>query len=208
VLSLRELERAAAILRREIVGHRVQQIVQTDATSVALELYGGGEAAGRRRWLVLSCDPERARVGMTREAPAASGTAPRFAQFLRAHLRGARVRSVELQGGERELALRAQGEQEWTLLLAIFGRRSNVVVLDAEGRIAQALRPLADTRPELAQGGPWQQPGRCRAPGRTASRLSPTRTISPRSRRTTPSARARTARTTCAGASRGHCARR
>jgi predicted ribosome quality control (RQC) complex YloA/Tae2 family protein len=155
VLSLRELERAAAILRREIVGHRVQQVVQPDATSVALELFGEG-----RRWLRLSCDPECARVGMAREAPASSGAPPRFAQYLRAHLRGTRVQSVELQGGERELALRVHGEEDWTLLLAIFGRKSNLVVLDAEGRIAQALRPLAETRPELAQGGPWQQPGR------------------------------------------------
>jgi predicted ribosome quality control (RQC) complex YloA/Tae2 family protein len=159
LLSLRELERAAAILRREIVGHRVQQVVQPDATSVALELFGGEEES-RRRWLCFSCDPERARVGIAREAPAASGTAPRFAQYLRAHLRGTRVQSVELQGNERELALRVHGEEDWTLLLAIFGRRSNVVVLDAEGRITQALRPLADTRPELAQGAPWQQPGR------------------------------------------------
>jgi predicted ribosome quality control (RQC) complex YloA/Tae2 family protein len=156
VLSLRELERAAAILHRDIAGHRVQQAVQLDATSIALELYGGGE----RRWLVLSCDPERARVGAASEAPAASGPAPRFAQYLRAHLRGARVRAVELQGGERELALRLRAEEDWTLLLAIFGRKSNLVVLDAEGRITQALRPLADTRPELAQGAAWRQPGR------------------------------------------------
>src|SRR5258706_13578439 len=110
MLSLRELERAAAILRREIVGHRIQQVVQPDAASVVLELYGGdGEA--RRRWLVLSCDPERARVGEPREAASGGGTAPRFAQYLRAHLRGARVRDVELIDGERQLALRAVGAE-------------------------------------------------------------------------------------------------
>lgn len=160
MLSLRELERAAAILRREIVGHRIQQIVQPDATSVVLELYGGAE--GRRRWLALSCDPERARVGAPSEAPGSGGaSAPRFAQYLRAHLRGARVREVELLDGERQLALRASGaEGDLALLLAIFGRKSNLVALDAEDRIALALRPLAETRPELAQGGPWQPPGR------------------------------------------------
>jgi predicted ribosome quality control (RQC) complex YloA/Tae2 family protein len=163
VLSLRELERAAAILRREIVGHRIQQIVQPDPTSVALELFGGAEPAraGRRRWLCLSCHPEHARVGAPREAPEASGTAPRFAQYLRAHVRGGRVQAVDLLDGERQLALRTSGaEGDATLLLAIFGRKSNLVVLDEQGRIAQALRPLAETRPELAQGGPWQPPGR------------------------------------------------
>jgi predicted ribosome quality control (RQC) complex YloA/Tae2 family protein len=176
VLSLRELERAAAILRREIVGLRIQQVAQPDAMTVVLELYGGGEAAssapraegersrlgeGRRRWLAFSCDAERARVGAPHEAPSGGGSAPRFAQYLRAHLRGARVRDVALLDGERQLALRAHGaEGELTLLLAIFGRRSNLVVLDSEGRIALTLRPLTETRPELAQGEPWQPPGR------------------------------------------------
>src|SRR5262249_51451511 len=80
---------------------------------------------------------------------------------LRAHLRGARVQAAELLDGERQLALRARGEEgDVTLLLAIFGRRSNLVALDAENRIALTLRPLAETRPEPAQGGPWQPPGR------------------------------------------------
>jgi predicted ribosome quality control (RQC) complex YloA/Tae2 family protein len=171
VLSLRELERAATILAREIVGHRIQQAVQTDETSVVLELYGASfaqRAEGERRpsglerrWLVLSCDAERARVGALREAPESSGSAPRFAQYLRAHLRGARITRVELRDGERQLALRTSGaEGDATLLLAIFGRKSNLAVLDAQDRIALTLRPLAETRPELAQGEPWQPPGR------------------------------------------------
>ncbi len=160
MLSLRELERAAAILRREIVGQRIQQIAQLDTESVVLELYGSGERSAsqaRRRWLVLSCDPERAHVGVLNDAPAGASTPPpRFAQYLRAHLRGARVADVALQSGERELALRTQGaEGDLTLLLAIFGRKSNLVVLDGQGCLALALRPLADTRPELAQGAPW-----------------------------------------------------
>jgi predicted ribosome quality control (RQC) complex YloA/Tae2 family protein len=162
MLSLRELERATAILQREIVGQRIQQVAQTDATSVVLELYGGAEGEGRRSWLVLSCDPERAYVGAPSEVPSGEGgPPPRFAQYLRAHLRGARVMGVDLLDGERQLALRARGaEGDLTLLLAIFGRKSNLVVLDGEGRIALTLRALADTRPELAQGEPWQPPGR------------------------------------------------
>src|SRR5262245_60656220 len=109
MLSLRELERAAAILRREIAGHRIQQAVQSDETTVALELFGGDAGGGRRRWISISCDPERARVGELSDAPGGSGPPLRFAQYLRAHLRGARVRDVELIDGERQLALRARG---------------------------------------------------------------------------------------------------
>ena len=161
MLSLRELERAAGILRREIVGHRIQSVVQPDATSVVLELFGGREGAGRRRWLRLCCDAENARVGEPSSAPGGSPGSPRFLAYLRAHVRGARVRDVEMLDGERQLALRLRGrEGDATLLLAIFGRRSNVVVLDGEGRIAMTLRPLADTRPELSPGDPWRPPGR------------------------------------------------
>jgi predicted ribosome quality control (RQC) complex YloA/Tae2 family protein len=163
MLSWRELERAASILRREIAGHRIQQVVQPDETTVVLELYGGGEGERRRRWLALSCGPECARVGEAIRAPARGGSPapPRFAQYLRAHLLGAHVHDVSLREGERELALRTRGAPgELTLLLAIFGRKSNLVVLDAEGRIALALRPLAETRPELAQQSPWQPPAR------------------------------------------------
>ena len=157
MLSLTELERVAGILGRELRGHRVQGAVQPDAYSVVLELYGGAEAG--RRHLRLCCDPERAHVGapqaMARNAPGD----PRFAQYLRAHLRGARVGSVELLGGDRQLALRLETrEGPRTLLLAIFGRRSNLLVLDADERVAMSLRPLADTRPELSQGDPWRAP--------------------------------------------------
>ena len=159
MLSLRELERAAGILAREIRGHRVQAVAQPDAHSVVLELYGGSEAG--RRILRLCCDPERAHVG----APASMGKNapgdPPFAQYLRAHVRGARIRDVELLGGDRQLALRLEArEGALSLLLAIFGRRSNLVVLDGEERIVMTLRPLDETRPELAGGQPWRAPGR------------------------------------------------
>src|SRR2546425_4515158 len=46
------------------------------------------------------------------------------------------------RSGERQFVLRAVGaEGDLTLLLAIFGRKSNLVALDAQNRIALALRP-------------------------------------------------------------------
>lgn len=161
MLSLRELERAAGILRRTARGHRVQAVSQPDATRVALELYAGGEGAAGRHVLLLVCDAEGARVGAPAEVPRSAPGAPHLAQYLRAHLRGARLADAEILDGDRQLALRFEsGEGAQTLLLAIFGRKSNVLVLDAEQRVRMALRPLADTRPELSLGQPWQPPSR------------------------------------------------
>ena len=159
MLSLRELERAAGILRREIVGHKIQAVAQPDATSAVLELYGGGGAG--RRWLRLCCDAERARVSELAASPGGSPGSPRFVQYLRAHVRGARIHAVEMLDGERQLALRLRGKDgDTTLLLAIFGRKSNIVVLDAADQIAMTLRSLHETRPELKIAGPWQPPAR------------------------------------------------
>ncbi len=155
MLSLCELERAARVLERRIVGHRVQGIVQPDDCSVALETYGGGgpDSRGRRQHILISCHPESARVCSLAESPRAPATPPHFAQLLRSRLGGARITGVELVGGDRQLALRVHArEGDFALLLAIFGRRSNVYLLDAEDRLVACLRPLAQTRADRQLG--------------------------------------------------------
>ncbi|HEY3110295.1 MAG TPA: NFACT family protein, partial [Chloroflexota bacterium] len=50
---------AVAAIRDELqdlVGGRVQRVVQTEPLSLGLELYAGGQ----RRWLICSADPRRA----------------------------------------------------------------------------------------------------------------------------------------------------
>ena len=95
VLSLRELERAGCgILARDrrSAMPALAEVVQTDATSVALELYG----AGRRRWLTLSCDPERS---ARRRAARGAGERRRAAAALRAVPARAPARRADLRGG-------------------------------------------------------------------------------------------------------------
>jgi predicted ribosome quality control (RQC) complex YloA/Tae2 family protein len=161
VLSLTELERVSAVLDRTLRGHRVQAAVQTRRPGLALTLYGhaGDDAPGRRLHLLLCCDPETARVSALARLPQAADAPPAFAQYVRAHLLGGRVESVRLVAGDRQLALRlGTAEGDFDLLLAIFGRRSNLYVLDAEGRVRAALRPLAETRSELSLGAAWRSP--------------------------------------------------
>ena len=160
MLSLAELRRAAAILDRELEGHRVQAVVQPDPHTLVLTCYGtppGG--SGRRLHLVLSAHPAAARVALAPRAPGGGGPPPGFAQYLRAHAIGGRIASVRILGQDRQLAVRLRtAERDLDLLLAIFGRRSNLYVLDPEGRIVAALRPVAETRPELELGEVWRSP--------------------------------------------------
>jgi predicted ribosome quality control (RQC) complex YloA/Tae2 family protein len=160
MLTLAELLRAADALRRIAVGSRLQAAVQPDREQVVLTLYGGPEGeAPSRRHLVVSASPRSARVGLRADPARGQETPPAFLQYLRAHVVGGRITGVRLVDGDRQLALDvACAEGAFTLLLAIFGRRSNLYVLDAHGRIAAALLPLADTRKELAIGGTWRSP--------------------------------------------------
>lgn len=160
MLSRAELERALRFLEPLLVGSRLQAAVQPDGTRVVLTLYGGREGEKpRRRHLVLCGHPATARVGLLDSAPKGASEPPGFLQYLRAHVVGGRIVAVRQVDRDRQLALdlRCAGGA-FTLLLAIFGRRSNVYVLDGEGRVVAALRPLAETRSELSLGRPWRSP--------------------------------------------------
>jgi predicted ribosome quality control (RQC) complex YloA/Tae2 family protein len=159
VLHLVELERAARILDARLRGRRLQSLGQPDASSLVLTAYGGEPGEHGRVHLRLVCRAESGRVSELAAPPASLPRPPGFLQALRAHLKGARIRGCRLRGGDRQLALRLEtpdGERE--LLLALFGHRSNLLLLDAEDRILAALRPLTATRPELALGGAWVDP--------------------------------------------------
>jgi predicted ribosome quality control (RQC) complex YloA/Tae2 family protein len=124
--------------------------------SFELELGFGGAARGV---LLLSCRPRTARVSL-REAPEpAPATPPPFAQYLRAHLAGARLAEAGLRGGDRVLSLVFEGrEQRSELLLQLLGPRSNVYLLDGQGRLLVSMRPLEETRRDLAGGETWLPP--------------------------------------------------
>jgi predicted ribosome quality control (RQC) complex YloA/Tae2 family protein len=163
VLSLVELERAAAAVSELLSGHRVQAVVEPDPERVVLETWGrDADGEARRRPLCLCARPGAARVSLCDEMPRAPAKPPIFAQYLRAHLLGARISGARLRDGDRVLAIGLAGpEGSAELVLAIPGRRPNVWLLDEAGRVAASLRPPEDSRPELAVGEPWQpSPGR------------------------------------------------
>ncbi len=160
MLSLVELSRAVRALEARIAGHRVQAVVQPDDARVVLTTYGPAEDPERRRHhVLLSCRAEMARLALLERPPRAPAPPPPFAQLLKSRALGARVASVRLRGEDRLADLVFDTEDgDLHLLLSIFGRRSNLYLLDAGERVLAALRPLASTRSELTLGEPWQLP--------------------------------------------------
>lgn len=160
MLSLRELERVAGVLTRERRGARLERAVQHPGGELELLLAGGESREGRERLaLLLSCHPATARLS-SRPRPHKAPQEPLpFASYLRAHLQGARFRGAELVDGDRQLALRFETrEGRFELLLSLLGPRSNVYLLDRERRLLLSLRPLAETRRDLARGEPFRSP--------------------------------------------------
>lgn len=159
MLSLVELERVAEILTDELVGGRVERWVEPERGRLAFSVYRRSGDDAKKVVLGIDARPEMAHVGRLARMPAAPDTMPAFSAFLRAHLSRARLESVTLRGDDRQLALDFSArEGRFVLLLSIFGRRSNLYLLDEGGSIRQALRPLADTRPELTLGAPYLDP--------------------------------------------------
>ncbi|MFK7895397.1 MAG: NFACT RNA binding domain-containing protein [Myxococcota bacterium] len=165
MLSLIELRRVAESLSENLVEGRVERWVEPDRGRLAFSIYRrgasgpDGEVVKRKCVVVLDARPGVAHCGVLAKMPKAPDSLPAFSAYLRAHLSRARLESASLRGDDRQLALRfSAASGEFTLLLSVFGRKSNLYLLDAEDRILQALRPLADTRSELGMGAAYQDP--------------------------------------------------
>jgi predicted ribosome quality control (RQC) complex YloA/Tae2 family protein len=157
VLSLRELRRAALVLGAQRTGARLERVVQHGTTDLVLVLSGGAERT--RTQILLCCKPGYARLSeLAGTRPAPASPLP-FAQYLRAHLEGARLLGAGLRGDDRQAELRFESaEGERRLLLSILGPRSNVYLLGSRDEILCTLRPLDETRRDLAGGEPWRDP--------------------------------------------------
>ena len=65
MLSLTELKRVVGLLAEDILGHRLQGVVQPNGSSAVLTVYGAGE----KRHLFFCCDRENARVSQVGAYP-------------------------------------------------------------------------------------------------------------------------------------------
>lgn len=129
-------------LQNAVTGGKIDKIHQPGRDEIVLALRGTG---GNVK-LLLSASPTHPRAHLTavqRENPDAP---PMFCMLLRKHLTGGRVLSVSQPPMERvvEFTLETTDElgdkTERKLVLEAMGGRSNLLLLDAEGRIVDCLR--------------------------------------------------------------------
>ncbi len=127
-----------AELRPQLVGLRVDKVQQPARDQVVLLFRG--------KRLLLNAGAGAPRLQLTeilRDNPAEP---PMFCMLLRKHLSGARVAEIRQPPLERLVYMELDASDELgrsgkrTLVLEAMGRRSNLILLDEEGRVIDSLR--------------------------------------------------------------------
>ncbi len=154
-----------AELDRQLRGARLEKIQQPRQRELLLLFRKAGP------WrLLLSAEGLFSRVHLTsHRAPAGKpGQAPPpFCLFLRKHLEGGRLVSVEQPGLERAIVMRFETFTQTglnatrTLVAELGGTHSNLILLDEFDRVMAALRPVSETMSRVRQilpGLPYMPP--------------------------------------------------
>src|SRR4029450_2019929 len=160
MLSLTELRRPIHVLEIRFADAILHQIVQPDDFSLVLTFRRPGEKPKTRAdHVLLSCRPDFARISILEDAIATQRLPRLFAQYLRAHLGRARFGGTRVIGDDRQagIGVITQGGG-FEILLSILGSRSNIYLLSRAGKLLYSMRPLEDTRRELAIGDLWTNP--------------------------------------------------
>ena len=126
-------------LKSQIVGARIEKIQQPARDQIVLLLRGS-------RRLLVCAGVGQPRLHLTRLLRDNPSQPPMFCMLLRKHLTGAKLIEVTQPEMERVVCLHLEGRDELgelcrrTLVLEAMGRRSNLILLDGEGRIIDCLR--------------------------------------------------------------------
>lgn len=129
-------------IERSVLDARIDKIYQPSKEEIIL-LLRGREGAHR---LLLSANASGARVHFTKETVENPKSPPMFCMLLRKYLGSGRLVAVRQQGMDRILFLDFETYNELsdrvtvTLAVEIMGRHSNIIVLDQNGKIIDAIK--------------------------------------------------------------------
>lgn len=129
-------------LKKELCGAKVDKLYQPERDEIVLSLRGSG-FSGR---LLISANPNNARVCKLDTARENPPRAPMFCMLLRKHLTGGRIIDVSQPGLERILDFELEVKDEMgetttkTLTVEMLGRHSNIILRDSTNLIVDCLK--------------------------------------------------------------------
>jgi len=131
----------AGELNKRLADARLDRIHQPDRSDIILQFRRGSENTR----LIISANPASPRLHLTSESRENPSEPPMFCMLLRKHLLGARLIDITTPGYERIFQLRFStvneiGDRlEKVLIAEIMGRHSNIILVNHENRIHDAI---------------------------------------------------------------------
>ena len=148
---------------KTITGGRVERISQPSPLDLILRIYH----AGAKHDLLLSCDPDQARVHFTAIRRDNPPQPPVFCMLLRKYLDGARLAAADMPSGLGErifvLEFRAHDGETITLVAEIMGCHSNLILVNGSHTILGAAKHIGrdiNRFREILPGVKYQRPPR------------------------------------------------
>ncbi len=129
-----------------LAGGRIEKIFQTERDEIVLACH----TMSSHYRLLISCSPMNPRIHLTTEKKANPMVAPPFSMVLRKYLQGAKILSVTQNGYDRVATLTAETRNEMgdlevkQLVVEIMGRHSNIILLNSQGVIHDAIKHIDD----------------------------------------------------------------
>jgi len=152
-----------AELAEALTGGRINKIYQPKPDRIVLLIYAHGE----NHRLLISANPRAARLHLTRLEEKNPPAPPTFCMLLRKYVEGGRITQISQVGRERICRIRIGvtdelgNPAEYVLVAEVMGKHSNIVLLNPQNRIVDAIRRVTEEvnrYRELLPGLPYIAP--------------------------------------------------
>lgn len=138
------LARSVAELQ-SLSGGKIEKIQQPEKDELLFVVHSGG----KNERLLISASPENCRIQLTQAKPASPADAPIFLMLLRKYLLNARINSIRQPNSDRVVVIEFEALNElrdctrFFLHCEIMGKHSNIILVDENGRIVDAIRRVS-----------------------------------------------------------------
>lgn len=124
-------------LHEQLAGARIDKIQQPDSTTIVLSV----RQPGRNDKLLLSCNPQTARIGLSSASKPNPMQPPLFCMVLRKHLEGSKILEIRQNQWERVIEIVCEGydemgEKATRILIGEFmGKHSNLILINPQTNV-------------------------------------------------------------------------
>lgn len=135
-----------AELAEALTGGRINKIYQPRPDRIVLLIY----AHGSNHRLLISANPRVARLHLTRLEEKNPAAPPTFCMLLRKYVEGGRIMQIAQVGRERICRIRIGitdelgNPAEYVLVAEVMGKHSNIILLNPQNRIVDAIRRVTE----------------------------------------------------------------